>query len=41
VIGVTGPADEVIGSPISLAVGAPASTSWEIMIYETNQPNGA
>ena len=41
VIGVTGPADEAINTPISLAVGAPASTSWKIMIYETNQPNGA
>jgi hypothetical protein len=38
---VTGAADEVINTPISLTVGAPASTSWEIMIYETNQPNGA
>lgn len=41
VIGVTGPADQAINTPISLAVGAPDSTTWEIMIYETNQPNGA
>jgi hypothetical protein len=36
----TGPADEVMGAAISLTVGAPASTSWEVLIYETNQPNG-
>jgi hypothetical protein len=35
-----GPADEVIGEPHTLTVSAPASTSWEILIYETDQPDG-
>ncbi len=33
-----GPADEVMGEPLTLTVSAPASTSWEILVYETNQP---
>ena len=33
-----GPADEVMGEPLTLTVSAPASTHWEILVYETNQP---
>jgi hypothetical protein len=36
-----GPADEVTGEPLTLTVSAPWSTSWEILVYETNQPDGA
>jgi hypothetical protein len=35
-----GPADEVIGEPHTLTVSAPESSSWEILVYETNQPDG-
>jgi hypothetical protein len=33
-----GPADEVMGEPITLTVSAPATSSWEILVYETDQP---
>jgi hypothetical protein len=35
-----GPTGEVMGAPITLTVTAPASSNWEILVYETNQPDG-
>ena len=35
-----GPADEVMGEPLTLTVTAPPSSHWEILVYETNQPDG-
>jgi hypothetical protein len=35
-----GPVDEVMGEPITLTVSAPATSSWEILVYETDQPDG-